>query len=289
MSARRILGGPVAQRIEAQVAMDVRALTDRGILPRLDVVLVGEDPGSQVYVQKKSEAARRVGIAAHVHRLPANTKANAIAQIIEDLNQDPSVHAILLQLPLPKGIDKAPILDRMDPRKDVDCFHPLNLGLTLIGRVPMPPPTPQAVLELLKHERVPLRGSEVVIVNHSTLIGKPLAALLINEDATVAVCHKDTRDLSVHTRRADILVSGTGVAGLIRGRHVKPGAVVIDVGFARTPEGKLTGDLDQEEVAAVASAYTPVPGGVGPMTVAMLMRNVAAACRLQTQAHEGAR
>jgi methylenetetrahydrofolate dehydrogenase (NADP+)/methenyltetrahydrofolate cyclohydrolase len=282
MSARRIDGRAVADEIQAQVAQEVKAITEAGgPTPRLDVVLVGDDPGSQVYVRRKTEAAGRVGIHGETRRLAADATQATVLKQIEALNIDPRVHGILLQLPLPRQLDKGALLDRIAPAKDVDCFHPQNVGLMLIGRAPMPPPTPQAVVEILDHTGVRLEGAEVVIVNHSNLIGKPLASLLINRDATVAVCHKATRDLKGHTRRADVLISGAGVQGLITRDHVRPGAVVVDVGFARTPEGKLCGDVDTEDVAEVASAITPVPGGVGPVTVAMLLRNVTTACRLQ--------
>ncbi len=290
MTARRIDGRAVARRVETAVGDEVRQLKEQTTsTPRLDVVLVGDDPASQVYVRRKTEAAGRVGIRGKTHRLPSGASQADVEGAIEDLNADDDVHGILLQLPLPDALSKARLLDRIDPAKDVDCFHPHNLGLMLVDRIPMPPPTAQAVLTLLDHEDVPLKGAETVIVNHSNLIGKPLAALLINRDATVAVCNKDTKDLGEHTRRADVLISGTGVPGLITKDLVKPGAVVIDVGFARTAEGRLTGDVDQEAVAEVAGAITPVPGGVGPVTVAMLLRNVATAFRLRHEEVQEAR
>jgi methylenetetrahydrofolate dehydrogenase (NADP+)/methenyltetrahydrofolate cyclohydrolase len=276
--------------VEAEVKHAVDELSSaHGPAPRLDVVVVGEDPGSTVYVRRKAEAARRVGIHGETHHLPATAHQADVEAVIRNLNADAAVHGILLQLPLPTHLLKGPLLDMIRPQKDVDCFHPHNVGLALIGRAPMPPPTPQAVLELLDREQIPLEGADVVIVNHSNLIGKPLAALLINRDATVTVCHKATRDLRGHTRQADVLVSGTGVANLITRNHVKPGSVVVDVGFARTADGRLCGDVDQDAVAEVASALTPVPGGVGPMTVAMLMRNVVAAYRLQQGIPAGSR
>jgi methylenetetrahydrofolate dehydrogenase (NADP+)/methenyltetrahydrofolate cyclohydrolase len=282
MTARRIDGKAIARRIEESTAQATRRIRDEhGSTVRLDVVLVGDDEASAAYVQRKTRAAERVGIQAKVHRLAADARDDDVAALLAGLEADDDVNGILLQLPLPDGLDTARILEALGPRKDVDCFHPENLGLALLGRALMPPPTPQAVLEILANQGVQLRGAEAVVVNHSNLIGKPLAALLLNEDATVSVCHKHTKDLVRHTRRADVLVSGTGVAGLITKAHVKPGAVVIDVGFSRTADGLPTGDLDQAAVAAVASAFTPVPGGVGPVTVAMVLQNTVTAWRLQ--------
>lgn len=281
MPGRSIDGRAHAARAEARVKAEVDALRRTGApAPQLDVVLVGDDAASAIYVKRKGEACHRVGVAVKEHRLPASATTEEIAQVLRALNVDPMVTGILLQLPLPKGRDEARLLETIRPAKDVDCFHPENVGRAAQGTGRILPATPKAVMDILEAERVPLAGAHVVIVNHSNLIGRPLAALLLQRDATVTVCHKATRDLAAETRRADILIAATGVAGLITRDHVKPGAVVIDVGIARS-EGKVTGDVRFNEVLDIASAVTPVPGGVGPMTVATLLGNVLEAHRLQ--------
>lgn len=280
MVARRIDGRAHAKRIEDGLAKTVHEETARRrATPHLAAVLVGDDPASAVYVKRKSEAAARVGIRASTHRLPATASREEVRGLLARLAEDGDVDGILLQLPLPPGLDEKPLLSLIPPEKDVDCFHPTNVGAVALDRATLLPCTPAGILELLTGEGVKLEGAETVIVNHSHVVGRPLAELLLSRNATVTVCHKFTRDLASHTRRADVLVSATGVAGLITREHVKPGAVVIDVGIARNPQGGLTGDVRFEEVAAIAGAITPVPGGVGPMTVAMLMRNVVAAWR----------
>lgn len=281
MPGRRIDGGAIARRVEERVRAEVADLRRAtAATAQLDAVLVGDDAASRIYVQRKEEACGRVGIATKTHRLPADTPADELRSLLDGLNRDPMVNGILVQLPLPGGLDAAPVVLALDPAKDIDCFHPENLGRALQGTGRLRPPTPQAVLTILDEERVPLEGADVVVVNHSNLVGRPLAALLLERNATVTVCHKYTRDLAAQTRRADVLVTATGVAGLITARHVKPGAVVVDVGIARDG-GKVRGDVQFDEVLAVAAALTPVPGGVGPLTVAMLLRNVVEAFRVQ--------
>lgn len=285
MPGRTIDGRALAGRIEAAVARDVAdAAKKTGRPPQLDAILVGQDEASAIYVRRKEEAARRAGIATKVHQLPAPTGADELGRMLDALGQDRMITGLLLQLPLPKALDPAVFFPRIHPLKDVDCFHPANVGRLLTATAPMPPATPAGVLEILDAERVPLAGADVVVVNHSALVGKPLAAMLLARDATVTVCHKHTRDLATHTRRADVLIAATGVPGLIRRQHVKPGAVVLDVGIARGEDGKVRGDVAFDEVLAVAGAVTPVPGGIGPMTVAMLLRNVVTAFRLQEAA-----
>lgn len=282
MPGRIIDGKALASKFEASVRREVAALKKKTrLVPQLDAVLVGDDAASALYVRRKEEACARTGIATKTHRLPGRTPAPELANMLRALGQDPMITGILLQLPLPKGLDAGAFFPRIHPLKDVDCFHPDNAGLVLQGRPRIPPATPQAVLDLLAAERVKLEGAHAVVVNHSSLVGKPLAALLLSRNATVTVCHEYTRDLAALTMQADVLVSATGVPGLITARHVKPGAVVIDVGIARTRDGRVRGDVLFDEVAPVAAAVTPVPGGVGPMTVAELLRNIVTAFRLQ--------
>ncbi len=281
MPARILDGRALAQRVESSVRKAVEAhRREQGMPPQLDVVLVGDDPASHVYVRRKQEACQRVGIAVKVHHLEKESTTQDVGHLLDSLNWDPMIHGILLQLPLPGGLDPSPLLESINPAKDVDCFHPANLGRAVQGTGTLLPATPRAVLRILDEEHVRLEGAHVVVVNHSNLIGRPLAALLLQRNATVTVCHKFTRDLASQTRQADVLVTATGVQGLIGASHVKTGAVVIDVGIARDGD-KLRGDVRFEEVAPIAGALTPVPGGVGPMTVAMLLENVVAAAQLQ--------
>jgi methylenetetrahydrofolate dehydrogenase (NADP+)/methenyltetrahydrofolate cyclohydrolase len=277
--ARVLDGKALAARMEAALTREVaqeRART--GKVPGLAVVLVGDDPASAIYVKRKSEACRRAGFDSREVRLPAATSEAELLRLVGQLARDPAVHGILVQLPLPPHVSKAAVLRAIPPEKDVDAFHPESVGHALIGDETLAPCTPQGVLLLLEETGVPLAGAEVCIVNHSNLIGKPLAALLINRDATVTVCHKRTRDLAAHTRRADVVVTATGVPGLLTADHVKAGAIVVDVGIARTPEGKVVGDV-APGVWEKAAWVTPVPGGVGPMTIAVLMQNTMRAFR----------
>lgn len=284
MPGRTIDGRAHAERVEARVRADVEAVRRAGApVPQLNVVVVGDDPASAIYVRRKREACDRVGVAVKEHRLPASTSTEEVATLLEALNLDPMVTGVLLQLPLPPGRDERRLLETIHPSKDVDCFHPENVGRAVQGTGTLLPATPKGILLLLEGERVALRGAHAVVVNHSNLIGRPLAALLLQRDATVTVAHKHTRDLARVTREGDVLVSATGVPGLITKGHVKPGAVVVDVGIARVG-GKVVGDVLFDEVLEVASAVTPVPGGVGPMTVAVLLANVVAAHRLQHRA-----
>lgn len=280
MGARIIDGKAIAKAVEQRLLSQIAELKrTHGRPPHLAVVLVGEDPGSQVYVKRKSEAAERLGIEGKTHRLPSNATQQELGALLRKLGTDYNVDGILLQLPLPDHLDADPLLRLIPPEKDVDSFHPQNVGAVAIGQGALRPCTPQGVLEILDHEGIKLEGADICIVNHSNIVGKPLALLLINRNATVEVCHQFTRDLPSHTQRADILITATGVAGLIGKEHVKPGAVVIDVGIARAPDGSIRGDVRFDEVKEIAKAITPVPGGVGPLTVAMLMQNVVVAMR----------
>jgi len=274
MTARLLSGKEVAAAVEAEVAARVAALAARGKSVGLATVLVGEAPASQVYVRGKHRAAARVGMRSFDHTLPAETPAAELTALIDRLNADPAVDGILVQMPLPGGLDPLPFVERIDPAKDADGLHPMNLGRLVLGRPGLRPATPSGILRLLDHYGIETRGAFVVVVGRSFLVGRPLAILLglKGRDATVALAHTATRDLPDLTRRADILVAAAGVRGLIGPQHIRPGATVVDVGVNRTEFG-LVGDVDFVVVAEVAGAITPVPGGVGPMTIAGLLEN----------------
>ena len=277
-------GVALAKKIRARVADEAAALTAQGLTPGLTVVLVGDDPASAVYVRSKGRASEEAGIHSDTIRLPAETSERDLLALVDKLNADRSVHGILVQMPLPKHIDPDVVIRRIDPEKDVDGFHPTNVGLVLTGSADgFAPCTPAGVMAMLRAYGVETRGANVVIIGRSNIVGKPMASLLIQSgqdaDATVTICHSRTRDLAEHTRRADILIAAVGRAHLVTADMVKPGAVVIDVGMNRVddaaaPKGyRLVGDVDFDAVRDVASLITPVPGGVGPMTIAMLMQN----------------
>ncbi|MFO0426627.1 MAG: bifunctional methylenetetrahydrofolate dehydrogenase/methenyltetrahydrofolate cyclohydrolase FolD [Planctomyces sp.] len=275
MSARLIDGKHIAEAIRSDVAVRAAELQSQfGIVPKLAAVLVGEDPASQVYVRNKEKACQKAGLKSELHRLPAGTSQQDLLKLIGQLNADATVHGILVQLPLPKHLDGTLILDAIHPSKDVDGFHPENVGLMLQGRPRFLPCTPHGVMKLLEYEKIPTAGQHAVIIGRSDIVGKPMAALLVQRgaDATVTICHSRTRDIASITRQADILIAAVGIAEFVKHDMVRPGAVVIDVGINRLGD-RLVGDVDTEGVAAVASAITPVPGGVGPMTIAMLLNN----------------
>jgi methylenetetrahydrofolate dehydrogenase (NADP+) / methenyltetrahydrofolate cyclohydrolase len=279
--ARLIDGKAVAQAVRADVARDVAAYTAAsGRVPGLATVLVGEDPASEVYVRNKVAACREAGMESFHEPMPADSTQEQVEAMVDRLNADDRVDGILVQSPLPRGLDFKRVLERIDPAKDVDGFHPLNVGRLVAGRPTLVACTPAGVMELLRRSETPLEGAEAVVVGRSDIVGKPIALLLLHESATVTVCHSRTRDLPEVTRRADILVAAVGRPRMITGDMIKPGATVTDVGINRTEDG-LVGDVDFESAAEVAGAITPVPGGVGPMTIAMLMRNTltAAAAR----------
>lgn len=279
MSAIVLSGTKLSQELAQRQQERVRQLLARGVEPQLTVILVGEDPASQVYVRSKERECARLGIKSQLVRLPEDVPQQELHAQIDRLNADPAVHGILVQLPLPCHLDEGAALLRVDARKDVDGFHILNGGRLLQGRPAVLPCTPQGIVCMLKTAGVALDGAHAVVVGRSNIVGKPLALMLLQENCTVTVCHSHTRDLALHTRQADILVVAAGKAGLIKAGMVKPGAAVIDVGINRI-DGKLYGDVDYEEVSRVAGWITPVPGGVGPMTVRMLMENtLEAACR----------
>ena len=284
MPAELIDGVAIARAIRDEVACDVRRLAQRGIVPGLRVVLVGDDPASAVYVRSKGKATEEAGMKSVTIRLPADTTQADLLARVDALNADPSVHGILVQMPLPRQIDADAIVRRIRPDKDVDGFHPVNVGKNLIGeRDGFVPCTPAGVQELLVRSGVETRGAECVIVGRSNIVGKPMMALMVQNaagaNATVTVCHSATRDLAAHTRRADILIVAAGRPRMVTGDMIRPGAVVIDVGINRIADSstksgyRLVGDVDFESAREVASLITPVPGGVGPMTIALLLRN----------------
>jgi methylenetetrahydrofolate dehydrogenase (NADP+)/methenyltetrahydrofolate cyclohydrolase len=273
MTARLIDGKAIAAAIRAEVAAAVTEVVATGRRPPgLAAVLVGDDPASHLYVRNKARACEQAGIRSFRHLLPVGTSQAALEGLLADLNRDEAVDAILVQLPLPGGLDSRRILERVDPAKDVDGFHPENVGRLTIGRPAFVPCTPAGILELLDRSGVELRGAEAVVAGRSDLVGKPTALLLLHRHATVTLCHTRTKDLALHTRRAEILVAAAGRPRLITGAMVREGAVVIDVGINRV-DGALVGDVDFPSVAPRAGQITPVPGGVGPMTIAMLLRN----------------
>ena len=274
MTAKIIDGKAVAQRIRSECAERVRLLVANGaVAPGLAVILVGDDPASRVYVNNKIKACEAVGIRSFSFRLPIETDTRAIVDKIIELNNDPAVHGILVQLPLPKHIDTGKVIRTISVDKDVDGFHLYNVGGLVVGDTIFSPCTPYGVVKLLESENIPISGQNVVIVGASNIVGKPMALMLMQRDATVAVCHVKTRDLAQLTILADILIVAAGVPNLIVPQMVKRGAVVIDVGINRMPDGSLVGDIDFEGVRQKASFVTPVPGGVGPMTVTMLLVN----------------
>ena len=278
-------GKPVQERVLANVKAGVEKLkSTHGVTPTLAVVLVGGDPASQVYVGHKKRGADAVGIVARDFLFPDGIGQRELNDLLRSLSADPSIHAILLQLPLPKGLDETVALAAIAPEKDVDGLHPTNLGRLLAGEPGVVPCTPSGCIEILDHYGAKLEGAEVVVVGRSRLVGKPLAQLLLARHATVTMCHTRTRDLAEHTRRADILCVAAGRPRMITADMIKEGAWVIDVGVNRLPTGKLAGDVDFDSVQARAGAVTPVPGGVGLMTIAMLLKNTLAAARRQSGA-----
>jgi methylenetetrahydrofolate dehydrogenase (NADP+)/methenyltetrahydrofolate cyclohydrolase len=275
-------GKEVAAKVLAEVKADVAALRETtGVQPTLAVILVGDDPASQIYVRNKKRAADDVGINARDYLFPQGCAQAELLETIAGINRDPSVHGVLLQLPLPKGMDEDQAVAAIAPEKDADGLHPTNLGRLLAGKPGAIPCTPAGCIEILDHYGIAIEGAEAVVVGRSRLVGKPLAQLLLARHATVTMCHTRTRDLAAHCRRADILCVAAGRPGVITGDMVRDGVVVIDVGVNRLPTGKVTGDVQFDSVSPKARAITPVPGGVGPMTVAMLMRNTARAARRQ--------
>jgi methylenetetrahydrofolate dehydrogenase (NADP+)/methenyltetrahydrofolate cyclohydrolase len=273
MTARIIDGKLLAASVRAQVAESVRQLAARGRQPGLAVILAGDDPASKVYVRNKVKACAETGVRSALHELPSSVSEHELLERIAALNADQTVHGILVQLPLPRGIDSERVLAAVSPAKDVDGFHVESLGALLAGAPRFVPCTPSGIMRMLAHEQVPIEGRHAVVLGRSNIVGKPIALLLLQKHATVTICHSKTPDLGAMTRQADILIAAVGRAQLVTAAMVKPGACVIDVGINRLPDGKLAGDVDYEPVRQVAGWITPVPGGVGPMTIAMLLEN----------------
>jgi methylenetetrahydrofolate dehydrogenase (NADP+)/methenyltetrahydrofolate cyclohydrolase len=277
--ALRIDGKAIAARLRAEVADAARALAEQGVVPTLAVVLVGDDPASAVYVRSKTKAAGEANVGVRDHKLPASTTQAELAALIETLNRDPGVDGILVQLPLPAHLSADAIIAAIDPAKDVDGLHPVSLGALAQGRPTLAPCTPSGCMRLLREVGAELVGARAVVLGRSLLVGKPMALLLNNANATVTMCHSRTRDLADECRRADIVVVAIGRAELVRGDWIRDGAVVLDVGMNRTAAGALVGDVDYAGAAERARAITPVPGGVGPMTIACLLENTVIAAR----------
>ena len=271
--AQIIDGKAISQAVKDEIKARTAELSAKGIEACLAVILVGEDPASQVYVKNKKKACEYCGIKSLSYELPADTTEEKLLELIAELNERSDVNGILVQLPLPKGIDEDRVLDAISPDKDVDGFHPVNVGKLSIGKKGFVSCTPAGVIQLLKRSGIEISGKECVVVGRSNIVGKPMSMLLLQENGTVTVCHSRTKDLKEVTKRADILVVAIGKPKFIDASYVKDGAVVIDVGIHRQDDGKLCGDVDYASVESVASAITPVPGGVGPMTIAMLMYN----------------
>ena len=275
-------GNQVSQEIRQQLREETKAFqTKTGIVPGLAVVLVGDDPASQVYVGRKAKACEEIGFLSREYRLSADTSETALLDLIHELNLDSLIHGILVQLPLPKHISTDRIIAAIDPHKDVDGFHPYNVGGLVTGTPLFVPCTPRGIMELLDRTGIALAGKEAVVVGRSNIVGKPMALLLLAQHATVTVCHSRTKDLPAVTSRADVLIAAVGKARMITANMVKDKAVVIDVGVNRLENGKLAGDVAFDEVAPKASFITPVPGGVGPMTIAMLMKNTLDAAKMK--------
>lgn len=274
----KVISAAVKQRVKDEVSI----LKEKGVSVGLAVIIVGEDPASKIYVSNKKKACEALGITSYEYALPADTSEDALLKLIHKLNGDSSVNGILCQLPLPKSIDEKRVINAISPEKDVDAFHPHNVGRIMIGDYDFVPCTPAGITEMLSYENIDVTGKECVVIGRSNIVGKPMAMLLLHKNGTVTVCHSKTADLKEICRRADILVAAVGKAKFVTADMVKPGAVVIDVGMNRV-DGKLYGDVDFEAVSEKASAITPVPGGVGPMTIAMLMQNTLTAAKRQNK------
>ena len=271
----------MSARIKEELTKEVESLKAEGKSVGLAVMIVGNNSASRVYVDNKKKACAEIGIYSEEYALPEDTTQEEILEIIDMLNKKDDIDGILVQLPLPKHIDEKAVINAIDPKKDVDAFHPVNVGKIMIGDFDFVPCTPAGVMELIKESGIDVKGKECVVIGRSNIVGKPQAMLLLHSNATVTICHSKTVDLKEVTKRADVLVAAVGIAKFVKADMVKPGAVVIDVGMNRDENGKLCGDVDFDDVVNVASAITPVPGGVGPMTIAMLMRNTVKAAQIK--------
>lgn len=271
--AQILMGKEVSARIKDELKDEVKALKEKGINPGLAVIIVGDDPASRVYVNNKKKACEYCGILSEEYAMSADTTQEELIELIESLNKRSDISGILCQLPVPEHINEEVIINAIDPKKDVDAFHPVNVGKIMVGNYDFVPCTPAGVMELIHESGIDVSGKECVVVGRSNIVGKPQAMLLLHENGTVTICHSRTKDLAQKTKNADILVAAVGIPNFIKGDMIKEGAVVIDVGINRMEDGKLCGDVEFETAKEVAGAITPVPGGVGPMTIAMLMKN----------------
>lgn len=279
MTAQVISGKELAKELRENMKEEINLLKQRGITPHLTVILIGNDPASHSYVNGKKKASEEVGISSEIIKFDATITEDELLDKIQELNKDPNVHGILVQLPLPEHIDEQKVIETIDPQKDVDGFHPINVGRMMIGQNTFLPCTPFGILKMLQSINIDLNGKHAVIIGRSNIVGKPMGQLLLNEHATVTYCHSRTKDLRKYTLSADILIVAVGKEHIVDGSYIKDGAVVIDVGVNRTKEGKLTGDVDFEDAKEKASYITPVPGGVGPMTITMLLENTIKAAK----------
>lgn len=273
MGGMIIDGKKIGAEIQEKLKSRIEVLTSKGKRPGLAVIIVGDNPASKVYVNMKEKACEKLGIFSEKFTLPATTQQEELIALIRKLNNDPQIHGILVQLPLPKHLNEEIVIETIIPTKDVDGFHPINIGNLVLGKALFPPCTPAGVMELLYHSKIEIQGKNAVVVGRSNIVGKPVATMLLKESATVTVCHSKTRSLKEEVLRADIIVAAIGKPKFVTADMVKEGAVVIDVGVNRLPDGSLVGDVDYEGAKEKASAITPVPGGVGPMTITMLMAN----------------
>ncbi len=279
--AKLIDGKIISAAVKDAVAKETAELKEKGVIPGLAVIIVGEDPASKVYVANKEKACQQMGFASWKYALPEDTTEEELLALIRKLNNDPEVNGILCQLPLPKHLDEELVINTIIPEKDVDAFHPQNVGKIMTGNYDFLPCTPAGIMEMLKYENIDITGKECVVIGRSNIVGKPMAMLLLHKNGTVTICHSRTKDLAEVCRRADILVAAVGRANFVTADMVKEGAVVIDVGINRLENGKLCGDVNFAEVEPKASYITPVPGGVGPMTIATLMKNTLTAAKKQ--------
>ncbi|GAB3791451.1 bifunctional methylenetetrahydrofolate dehydrogenase/methenyltetrahydrofolate cyclohydrolase FolD [Virgibacillus kimchii] len=279
MPAEIISGKDLAAELRLEMKTEVSKLKEDGVIPQLTVILVGDNPASKSYVKGKKKACNETGIDSDVIKMPSTVTESELLQKIEALNQNDTVHGILVQLPLPDHIREQNVIDAISPRKDVDGFHPINIGRMMTGNDTFLPCTPYGIMTMLKSKNIQTKGKNAVIIGRSNIVGKPVGQLLLNEDATVTYCHSKTDDIKKHTLHADILIAAAGKPHFIKGEHIKEGAAVIDVGINRMDNGKLTGDVDFEQAKEKAAYITPVPGGVGPMTITMLLKNTIKAAK----------
>ncbi|MED1205179.1 bifunctional methylenetetrahydrofolate dehydrogenase/methenyltetrahydrofolate cyclohydrolase FolD [Heyndrickxia acidicola] len=273
MKARRIDGKKIAADLRENIRKEVHELSEKALVPGLAVVLIGNDPASRTYVNNKQKACKEAGIHSVLIEYPSSISEDVLLDKIQELNSDNSIHGILVQLPLPEHIAESKVIEAIDPKKDVDGFHPINIGRMMTGQDAFLPCTPFGIMQMIRYEGIEVEGKHVVVIGRSNIVGKPVGQLFLNENATVTYCHSKTKELASYTREADILISAVGLAKFVKESFIKPGAVVIDVGMNRDENGKLCGDVDFEEAEKKAAYITPVPGGVGPMTITMLLYN----------------